>query len=118
MENAIDSRIRIKSTTYSDIQQKPYQFFWQRLLHITVAPKGKTLLKFGSVSHKTNRKVSVGYDYKIKPWGLSREGKFANLERAFWLGLNEIALIGSGVMSAHVRDIKYELGNAVTGHEH
>jgi hypothetical protein len=28
--------MRIKSTTYSDVKQKPCQFYWQGLLHITI----------------------------------------------------------------------------------
>jgi hypothetical protein len=28
--------MRIKSTTYSDVQQKPCQFYWHGLLHITI----------------------------------------------------------------------------------
>jgi hypothetical protein len=33
---AIDSRMRIKTTTYSDVQQKPCQFYWHGLLHFTI----------------------------------------------------------------------------------
>jgi hypothetical protein len=36
LENAIDSRRRIKTTTYSDLQQKPCQFYWHGLLQITI----------------------------------------------------------------------------------
>ncbi|MFO0417469.1 MAG: hypothetical protein ACK5Y6_09295, partial [Pseudomonadota bacterium] len=36
LENAIDSRMRIKTTTYRDVQQKPCQFYWHGLLHITI----------------------------------------------------------------------------------
>jgi hypothetical protein len=36
LENAIDSRRRIKITTYSDLQQKPCQFYWHGLLQITI----------------------------------------------------------------------------------
>ena len=28
LENAIDSRMRIKAITYSDLEQKPCQFYW------------------------------------------------------------------------------------------
>jgi hypothetical protein len=57
LENAIDSRMRIKTTTYSDVAQKPCQFYWQGLLHITIAepvsrvslgPSRKDYPKFGS----------------------------------------------------------------------
>jgi hypothetical protein len=37
LENAIDSRMRIKTITYSDVRQKPCQFYWHGLLHITIA---------------------------------------------------------------------------------
>ncbi|MFN5061493.1 MAG: hypothetical protein ACK5GN_01475 [Pseudomonadota bacterium] len=36
LENAIDSRMRIKTTTYSDVQQKPCQLYWHGLLHVTI----------------------------------------------------------------------------------
>ncbi|MFN4895727.1 MAG: hypothetical protein ACK5HO_08050 [Pseudomonadota bacterium] len=36
LENAIDSRMLIKATTYSDVQQKPCQFYWHGLLHVTI----------------------------------------------------------------------------------
>jgi hypothetical protein len=36
LENAIDSRMRIKTKTYSDLRQKPCQFYWHGLLHITI----------------------------------------------------------------------------------
>ena len=36
LENAIDSRMRIKLISYSDIRQKPCQFYWHGLLHITL----------------------------------------------------------------------------------
>jgi hypothetical protein len=36
LENAIDSWKRIKTTTCSDVWQKPYQFYWHGLLHITI----------------------------------------------------------------------------------
>jgi hypothetical protein len=28
--------MRIKTTTYSDVQQKPCQFYWHGLLHVTI----------------------------------------------------------------------------------
>jgi hypothetical protein len=28
--------MRIKTTTYSDVQQKPWQFYWHGLLHVTI----------------------------------------------------------------------------------
>jgi hypothetical protein len=28
--------MRIKTTTYSDVRQKPCQFYWHGLLHITI----------------------------------------------------------------------------------
>jgi hypothetical protein len=34
--------MRIKSTTYSDVQQKPCQFYWHGLLHITIG-RGRSL---------------------------------------------------------------------------
>ena len=37
LENAIDSRMRIKAITYRDVRQKPCQFYWHGLLHITIA---------------------------------------------------------------------------------
>ena len=36
MENAIDSRMRIKTITYSDLRQKPCQFYWHGLFQITI----------------------------------------------------------------------------------
>jgi hypothetical protein len=36
LENAIDSRMRIKTTTCSDVQQKTCQFYWHGLLHVTI----------------------------------------------------------------------------------
>ena len=36
LENAIDSRMRIKAITYRDVRQKPCQFYWHGLLHITI----------------------------------------------------------------------------------
>jgi hypothetical protein len=44
LENAIDSRMRIKTTTYSDVQQKPCQFYWHGLLHVTIGDKRLNLL--------------------------------------------------------------------------
>ena len=37
MENAIDSRMRIDSTTYSDLQRNTRQFYWHELLQVTIA---------------------------------------------------------------------------------
>ncbi len=37
LENAIDSRMRIKTTAYRDLHQKPCQFYWHGLLHITIS---------------------------------------------------------------------------------
>ena len=37
LENAIDSRMRIKTKTCSDIRQKSCRFYWRALLHITIA---------------------------------------------------------------------------------
>ncbi|MFO0417029.1 MAG: hypothetical protein ACK5Y6_07055 [Pseudomonadota bacterium] len=31
--------MRIKTTTYRDVQQKPCQFYWHGLLHITIDPE-------------------------------------------------------------------------------
>jgi hypothetical protein len=36
LENTIDSRMRIKTITYSDLRQKPCQHQWQGLLQITL----------------------------------------------------------------------------------
>jgi len=36
LENAIDSRMRIKAITISDLEQKPCQFYWHGLLQITI----------------------------------------------------------------------------------
>jgi hypothetical protein len=36
LENAIDSQMRIKATTYSDVQQKPCQFYWHGILRVTI----------------------------------------------------------------------------------
>jgi hypothetical protein len=46
LENAIDSRMRIKTTTYRDVQQKPCQFYWHGFLHITIRDD-KDLLGMG-----------------------------------------------------------------------
>jgi hypothetical protein len=32
--------MRIKTTTYSDVQQKPCQFYWHGLLHVTIVSDG------------------------------------------------------------------------------
>jgi hypothetical protein len=37
--------MRIKTTTYSDVQQKPCQFYWHGLLHITIALGQLTAIK-------------------------------------------------------------------------
>ncbi|MFN4895369.1 MAG: hypothetical protein ACK5GN_11720 [Pseudomonadota bacterium] len=53
LENAIDSRMLIKTTTYSDVQQKPYQFYWHGLFHVTIGVSRSpffTLLEQGSGS--------------------------------------------------------------------
>jgi hypothetical protein len=45
--------MRIKTTTYSDARQKPCQFYWHRLLQITIGSKlcgfalGLLLIKTG-----------------------------------------------------------------------
>jgi hypothetical protein len=35
-ENAIDSRMRTKTTTYSDVRQTPCWFYWHGLLRFTL----------------------------------------------------------------------------------
>jgi hypothetical protein len=60
LESAIDSRMRIKSTTYSDVQQKPCQFYWHGLLHITI---GRGFLQNAiSISIEDQSQVKP-YDY-------------------------------------------------------
>ena len=40
LDNAIDSRMRIKTTTYSDLRQKPCQFHWHGLLQVAICNHG------------------------------------------------------------------------------
>jgi hypothetical protein len=47
--------MRIKSTTYNDVQQKPCQFYWQGLLHITIGvEKSKAIDEWADFSPSKN----------------------------------------------------------------
>jgi hypothetical protein len=53
--DAIDSRMRIKTTTYSDVQQKPGQFYWYGLLRSIIV---KSLPRGNLPAHGTGHRSS------------------------------------------------------------
>jgi hypothetical protein len=58
--------MRIKTITYSDLQQKPCQFYWHRLLHITIV-RGMNifLIVLAILVSGSIMTVSIGYSVSV-----------------------------------------------------
>jgi hypothetical protein len=62
--------MRIKTTTYRDVQQKPCQFYWHGLLHITIgaalAGKNPTQSSYGTEYSDSQRAVfKLNYNRRV-----------------------------------------------------
>ncbi len=89
MENAIDSRTRIKTTTYRGLRQKPCQFYWHGLLQITIVVLHKCSCHpviFRNREPATANEIEIARCPRLVPVGVSsKEFSSRAALKAVWL---------------------------------